>query len=346
MVNQTLARRTLAWRGSRWSPGWYGSVETHPAPWQTVVGVVTDIRHLGPATAPRPELYEVHTQSPVLVHGVRGAHRGDPLSTVGAIRHETAHTSYDPGLPMSGIRTMEENTCRDNAGAPALPVGAHRQLRRAGAVSSPLWGSYGLIGYTVTQRTREIAIRSALGATSRDVLTLVVAKAMWLAAAGVVGGVAASVALSGVLPGLLFGVTAADPVTYAAVVACCTAVACTGRRATGLACHANSRGDRPGGESSQGRSKRRTTFTVTLPSLSTAPAARPTAAARRRDDTTLAATSAKLAAAVGAPALRAGVAGVRSGNSQAAISPCAACDLPDLTPATARSAAPTAGSVR
>jgi ABC-type antimicrobial peptide transport system permease subunit len=81
------------------------------------------------------------------------------------------------------------------------------------------------MAFSVAQRTREIAIRTALGATGRDVLALVLGKAILLAAAGVAAGIATSVALSGVLRGLLYGVSTADPGTYAAVVGVLATVA-------------------------------------------------------------------------------------------------------------------------
>ena len=87
------------------------------------------------------------------------------------------------------------------------------------ALALAVVGIYGVMAYAVVQRTREIAIRSALGARPRDVLAMVLVKACWLAAAGVVVGMAASMALTRVLAGQLYGVEATDPVTYSAVAA-------------------------------------------------------------------------------------------------------------------------------
>ena len=86
-------------------------------------------------------------------------------------------------------------------------------------------GVYGVMAYSVVQRTREIAIRTALGASSRNVLKLVIGKAVWLAGFGVATGLAGSTALSRVLGGLLFGIDAGDPATYASVVALLVTVA-------------------------------------------------------------------------------------------------------------------------
>jgi ABC-type antimicrobial peptide transport system permease subunit len=80
-------------------------------------------------------------------------------------------------------------------------------------------GLYGLIAYLVTQRTREIGIRMALGASRPDLLRLIVGKAANLALAGVAAGVVAAIALSRVVEGMLYGVTARDPLAFAAVIA-------------------------------------------------------------------------------------------------------------------------------
>ena len=93
------------------------------------------------------------------------------------------------------------------------------------ALTLAVIGLYGVIAYSVTQRTREIAIRAALGATPFDVLRMVIAKALGLAAAGIVAGVAAAAALARLLTGLLYGVTATDPATYVAVAALLMGVA-------------------------------------------------------------------------------------------------------------------------
>ena len=81
------------------------------------------------------------------------------------------------------------------------------------------------MAYSVAQRRREIAIRAALGASRRDVIGMVLSKALWLSLAGVAAGLAAAVWLTRALSGLLFGVTATDPGTYAAVAALLVVVA-------------------------------------------------------------------------------------------------------------------------
>ena len=218
LVNETFARQH--WPGEQ-AVGRRIRLGGATGDWFTVVGVVSDIRHLGPATPPRPEFYQPYTQRsfPFMAFVVRTM--ATPTALVPSIR--AAVTTLDRAQPISGVNTMDQHI----ATALSRPRFMSTLIACFGLLALVLStvGVYGVMAFSVAQRTREIAIRTALGATGRDVLTLVVAKAIWLAAAGVVGGVAASVALSGVLRGLLYGVTAADPATYAAVVGLLTAVA-------------------------------------------------------------------------------------------------------------------------
>jgi predicted permease len=191
------------------------------ADWMTVVGLVSDISHQGPATPPRPEFYRPHSQLSFSFMAFVVRTQGPPQAAVTAIR--AAITSLDPGQPMSGVNTMDEHL----ATALARPRFMSTLVAAFGALALLLStvGVYGVMAYSVAQRTREIAIRTALGASSRNVLALVLGKAAWLAVFGVAAGLAGSLTLSRALSGLLFGVTAADPGTYVAVVGLLAAVA-------------------------------------------------------------------------------------------------------------------------
>jgi predicted permease len=217
LVNETFARQHWPGEppvGRRIRLGAAGN-------WFTVVGVVSDIRHLGPATPPRPEFYQPYTQRsfPFMAFVVRTS--GSPTALVPSIR--AAVTNLDRAQPISGVSTMEEHIGR----ALSRPRFMSTLIACFGFLALVLStvGVYGVMAFSVAQRTREIAIRTALGATGRDVLALVLGKAIVLAAAGVAAGIVTSVALSGVLRGLLYGVTAADPGTYAAVVGILATVA-------------------------------------------------------------------------------------------------------------------------
>jgi putative ABC transport system permease protein len=211
MVNETFVRQRFPGAnpiGRRLRLGGDG------VPWLTVVGVVSDIRHLGPATPARPELYRPYTQDsfPFMSFVVRTER--DPAALVPAIR--AAISRLDPGQAISRVNTMEEHL----ATALSRPKFMSRLVAVFGLLALLLStvGVYGVMAYSVTQRTREIAIRAALGANRSDVMRLVLTKALWLAALGMLAGIAGATALSSVLSGLLFGILATDAATYAAVI--------------------------------------------------------------------------------------------------------------------------------
>ncbi len=211
MVNETLARKQ--WPGQ--DPiGRRLRIGRNPSdPWMTVVGLVADIRHLGPAVPPRPEIYQPFTQNSFtsMAFVVRTA--GDPTTLVPALR--SAVSRLDPAQPISRVSTMDEHVARSLSRPHFMSTltSAFGGL----ALLLSVVGIYGVMAYSVAQRTREIAIRSALGARQRDVLRLVLVKALWLAVAGVTGGLVAAAALTRVLAGQLFGVAPSDPVTYVSV---------------------------------------------------------------------------------------------------------------------------------
>ena len=218
MVNETFARQH--WPGQD-PVGRRMRVEGAPGDWMTVVGLVSDIRHLGPSAPPRPEFYRPHTQLSFSFMAFVVRTTGTPESMVPAIR--AAIAGLDPAQPISSVKTMEQHLTTALARPKFMStlVGCFGVL----ALLLSTVGVYGVMAYSVTQRTREIAIRSALGATSTNVLNLVIGKAMWLASFGLIAGLAGSFGLSRALSGLLFGISAADPITYAAVVVLLVGVA-------------------------------------------------------------------------------------------------------------------------
>jgi putative ABC transport system permease protein len=211
LINETLARQH--WPGVdpvgrrlRLSPD-------SADPWITIVGVVSDIRHLGPAVAPRPEIFEVHTQSPFSFMAFVVRTTGDPHALVPSIRAAVA--KLDPLQPVSGVRTMDEHLARSLA-RPRLMSTLTTAFGMLALILAGV-GLYGLMAHTVAQRTREIAIRSALGAQRGALVRLVLVKALALSAAGMSAGTLAAVLLTRLLTGLLFEVDPLDPLTYAAV---------------------------------------------------------------------------------------------------------------------------------
>jgi putative ABC transport system permease protein len=208
VVNQWLARQV--WPGAD-PVGRRLRLGRDPQdPWMTVVGVVSDMRHRGPAAPPRPEIYQPLTQRSfgAMAFVVRTA--VEPYSTVPLIRTEIARLA--PSLPMAHVATMEEHVGRALSRPRFMSV--LTAVFGGLAVALALVGIYGVMAASVSQRTREIAIRIALGARTFEVVSMIALEAGTLAGAGVVAGVFAAWAASRVLAGLLFGVTPGDPATY------------------------------------------------------------------------------------------------------------------------------------
>jgi putative ABC transport system permease protein len=193
-------------------------------PWVTVVGVVSDVRNLGLARPPAPELYLSYQQSLMpLPQSVTLVVRSrlDPAALTAAVRREAQ--SLDPAQPLYNVQTMQavlDSTVSDRR----LNVTLLGTLAALSLVLAVV-GIYGVMSYTVTQHTREIGVRMALGARGRDILRLVVGRGMLLAAFGVAAGLAGSLALTRFIAAMLFDVQATDAATFAAITALLAGVA-------------------------------------------------------------------------------------------------------------------------
>jgi predicted permease len=183
-------------------------------PWR-IVGVVGDERFLGLAEDPEPAvyapLYQAPQQSGVLL--VRTA--GDPLAPVVVVR--SIVRELDPQIALYGVEPLE----RTVAQSIARPRFTATLLALFGAVAIllALVGVHGVLSYTVAQRSPEVAVRMALGATRRDVLALVLRDGAALAALGTALGLAAAFAGARLLDSLVFGVAPRDATTFVAVAA-------------------------------------------------------------------------------------------------------------------------------
>jgi putative ABC transport system permease protein len=181
----------------------------------SIVGVVGNVRQLGQASEPRPEVYFSYLQDPVFwpyrTLIVRSA--GDPLKLVGLV--EQAVWSANRDQPVSNIRTMEQ-VLADSVAQPrifTLLLGVFAAL----ALALASVGIYGVVSYSVSQRTHEVGVRLALGAEQFDVLRLVVGQGMLLTGIGLGIGLAGAMALTRFLSSFLYGVRPTDPITFAAV---------------------------------------------------------------------------------------------------------------------------------
>jgi putative ABC transport system permease protein len=182
-------------------------------PWQTVVGVVGRVKQDSLDADPRIAFYVAHTQFPTRAMTVAFRGGTDPAALVSAIRN--ALRNLDPDLPMYYVRTMEqrldESLARRRFSTLLLGVFASVALALATI------GIYGVMAYLVNQGIREIGIRMALGATQRNILSLVVRQGMALALSGVTLGLVAALLLTRLIRSLLFGVQATDPFTFAGI---------------------------------------------------------------------------------------------------------------------------------
>jgi putative ABC transport system permease protein len=219
VVNEELAREVFP--GQDPIGKYIVKFETVDGPIQ-IVGVVGNVRHEDLETAPRPEIYlsfgQAHWPSAFMV--VRSK-TSDPLAL--AVAAQNAVASVNKDIPLANLRSMQDMLARSllrrKFAMLLLSIFAGLAMLLAAI------GLYGVMSYTVSQRTHEIGIRMALGAQKEDVLKLVVGQGMRLAGLGVVLGLVASVALTRLMSNLLFGVSAHDPITFGTVAALLVAVA-------------------------------------------------------------------------------------------------------------------------
>jgi predicted permease len=199
-------------------------------PPRQIVGIVGDVRENGLTGVDGAAMYVPESQTTDGLTKLANSivplswiiqTAGDPSSLSAAIQHEIR--AVDSQLAASKVRTMDqvisESTARQNFNMLLLSIFAGLALLLAAI------GIYGLMSYTVEQRTQEIGIRMALGANRGDMLKLVVRQGMLLSCIGVVIGLAASFGLNRFLADLLFGVKTTDPITYAGVALILIAVA-------------------------------------------------------------------------------------------------------------------------
>jgi ABC-type antimicrobial peptide transport system permease subunit len=179
-----------------------------------VVGVASDVKHLRLEEAATPMVFLAYDQGIIAWHGrrmtvmVRAS--GDPLTLAAGVR--TTIADVDAQLPIANLRTME-TVVSNAAAAPrfrAVLLGSFATL----ALLLAAIGIYGVVSYSVAQRTREMAIRLALGAKNSGVIRLVLREGLTPVVLGILIGVPAAWALSRVIATLLFGVTASDPSVF------------------------------------------------------------------------------------------------------------------------------------
>jgi putative ABC transport system permease protein len=224
VINAAMARTYFPGENPLGKRMQIGATPVSDVPWMEVVGVVGDVRQ-GLDLDPKAEMYLPYRQAdqllPVFQLSIVLRTAADPMLDASALR--SALAEIDPNQPLVRVRTMEENMAATVAQPRfrtwLIGIFAALALVLAGV------GVYGVMSYTVTQRTNEIGIRVTLGAQPEDVFRIVVGEGLRLALAGVGVGILAALALTRLLRSFLFGVSAYDPLTFAEVAFVLTFVA-------------------------------------------------------------------------------------------------------------------------
>ncbi len=198
------------------------SADDGPEKMREIVGVVGNVKHQALKNEDSPEMYLPRTQIPFgMMSLVVKTSIANPAALTSALRKELA--ALDSSIPLTGVRVFDEYVARSLArprfNALLLSIFAGVALLLTGI------GIYGVMAYSVAQRTNEIGIRIALGAAQSSIFRLVVGQAMTLVAISVVVGVAGAFAATRWLSTMLFGVGAADPLTFLGIVVLISLVA-------------------------------------------------------------------------------------------------------------------------
>ena len=211
VINETMARRY--WPGEDPLGRRIRSAGIPDAPWITVIGVVSDVRHQNLHDPARAEIYRPESQKGPIEMTFVVRTGSDPLRWVTTIRQKV--WSVDRDLPLFDIRDMKQVMDRRTEGPRALAkvMGGPAFI----ALLMAAFGLYGVLAFSVTERTSEIGIRVALGARSRDILQMIMKQGLILISIGMVLGLGGALAVTQLLRSLLDGTSPTDAATYMSV---------------------------------------------------------------------------------------------------------------------------------
>ena len=214
VVSESVARRFFPDGDAIGQRIYMGTSENRVVPDSEIVGIVADVKQIGLAEEQPQAVYVPHALVPDIssfTFAIRTT--GDPAALAPAARQVIR--DLDPGVPLIRVQTMDEIIGRTVA--PARSSTVLIGLFAAVALTLALVGVFGVLSYTVSQRTTELGIRMALGASAQQVTWNVLGQGLMPVGIGVAIGVAGALLLTRFMQSLLFGVTPTDPVTFAAV---------------------------------------------------------------------------------------------------------------------------------
>jgi len=223
LINETLARRYFPGEdpiGQRIDFDW------HTDGFQEIVGVVGDVKHQGPDSPPQPEIYVPYAQNPEVAEAlgrslVIRTRSGDPSALLPGIREQVY--AVDAEQPVGTLTTFDQ-LADDSLAQRRIATGLVALLAAVALLLAAV-GLYGVLAQLVSQRSYEIGVRMALGASRESVLGREIGRGMALAAGGAAVGFAGALAAGRMLSSLLYGVGAADPVAFTAAAAVLLAAA-------------------------------------------------------------------------------------------------------------------------
>ena len=213
IINDTFARRYFPHQSPVGKRMKVGGPERPNNPWMEIVGVVGDVKYGGLDVPAEPAYYEHYQQVSWANTYIVIRSSSEPQALASGVRQ--AVWSLDKELPIANVNTMED-LLSESVARPRFRMFVFLILGTL-AIVLAVTGIYGVISYLVSQRTREIGIRLALGAQRRTVLNLILRQGMSLALVGAVIGLIAAFLLTRLMKGLLYGVEATDPLTFAAI---------------------------------------------------------------------------------------------------------------------------------
>ncbi len=211
IINETIAKRHFG--SAAEAIGKRLSIWRDEKFMREIVGVVGDTKTGSLTGEGGAQIYVPNAQARFNLMGLVIRTAGDPAAFATTLRHEVQ--ALDKDQPIYNVRTMDDIVA-NSLGTRRVSMQLFAVFACAALLLAAL-GIYGVMAYSVTQRTHEIGLRMALGAQKSDVLRLVIRQGMALTAIGVVVGVAGALALTRVIGNLLYGVTATDPLTFVAI---------------------------------------------------------------------------------------------------------------------------------